>query len=144
MFFLTTAYSANVVAVEVVYCLWMLSLLRILVLLWFGVLGKLKKMIWQMSLAHVRFSHRSPSGSGERQSEAIPSSDTFSNFFRMLYFSSFCAEILSAFPNQLHAKLQPLFSWEHHDSGSDCLVWTLTRKGTSPKTASISSCGQRP
>lgn len=86
-----------------------------------------------MSLAHVRFSHKSPCGSGERQSEAIPSSQTFSNFFRMLYFSSFCAEILYAFPNQLHAKLQPLFSWEHRDSGSDCLVWTLTRKGTSPK-----------
>ncbi|TKC46535.1 hypothetical protein EI555_020188, partial [Monodon monoceros] len=44
-------YSTNVVAVEVVYCLWTLSLLRILVLLWFGVLGKLKKMIchWLMS-----------------------------------------------------------------------------------------------
>lgn len=51
MFFLTKAYSTNVVAVEVVYCLWTLSLLGILVLLWFGVLGRLKKMIchWLMS-----------------------------------------------------------------------------------------------
>ena len=80
---------------------------------------KPKKVRRPMPLAHVWPSHRSPSGSGERKLEAMPSSGNAHSLSscERCYFLNFRAEILHAFPNQPHAKLQPLFSWEHHISG---------------------------
>lgn len=84
-----------VVAVEVVvYCFRILLLLRIWVLPWFGVLGKLKKMISQTSRAHVQFSHRS-SLLCERQLKAIPSSDNTSEKSHISEFSNFLRRLIS-------------------------------------------------
>lgn len=128
MFFLTRSLLHQHGGDRVVYCLWRLRWLRTLVLLCFGVLTNLKKLMWQMPLAHVWFSHKSPSGNGERSLEAIASSGNEHSLSSCLhcYFLNFWAEIPHAFPDQPHTKLQPLFSWEHHVSGLDCLLWTLT------------------
>lgn len=62
---------------------------------------KPKKVRRPMPLAHVWPSHRSPSGSGERKLEAMPSSGNAHSLSscERCYFLNFWAEILHAFPN---------------------------------------------
>lgn len=137
-------YSTPAVAVglkaRVVYCLCKWLHFRILILHWFGILGKLKSVIGQLPLAGVRLSHPSPcSGSEERQLEAIPSLDN-------VHRKSGCSDVSRLLENAVSLEFlcwdpastpKPTLSWTPNifssgdsDSGSECLVWILISLGS--------------
>lgn len=144
----STPAVAVVLAAVVVYCLCKWLHFRLLILHWFGVLGKPETVIGPLPRAGFRLSHPSPGfGSEERQSEAIPSLDNvhrksgwsdFSDFSRMLCILNFCAEILHPHPSQPYAELQIFLALGIVILGQNAWCEFLLDWGL-PETTSVSS-----